>query len=406
MTTVLTRAEAAAALEARVSERDKIQGNLLDLDASFGKRLLAGASLTGETKIRWVAASDDLATIWQTFGAYSAVVQEADDVLHGARRRGGPLPALTQLLTGPSVVLTQDLVPPTQRQLTESSRPVASLTLTLAVEQMTTAFSRVAGLLAAVERVWNEVSDRLDQVASALAPAKLQGAGLGEHDLAGVLESVDAELGSIRNLLNSDPLWLWRDDRVDTTGADQLLQRARDAAARAAQMDRLRADADHRIAAVAQKVAAAQACERDACAVLDQVLQKIATLELRTRPAGTIRLSDRLAALDAIKVAGRWERLAADLDAIDNESAAAASAWQEAESAALALLDQRNELRGLLDAYRAKAGRLGGAENTGLTEAHQLARDLLWSAPCELTAAAAAVRRYQDAVLALQGQTS
>jgi hypothetical protein len=406
MTTVLTRAEAAAALAARVSERDRIQVNLLDLDASFGKRLLAGARLTGETKIRWVSVSADLATIWQMFGAYSAVVQKAQDLLHGARRPGGQLPAVTQLLTGPSVVLAKELVPATERQLTGSSRPESSVTLTLAVEQMTTAFGRVAGLLAAVERVWNEVSDRLDQVVSALAPARPQAAGLAQHALASALDSVDVELDRIRNLVNSDPLWLWHDDRVDTTGADQLLQRARDAAAQVAQLDRLRADADRRIAEVAQKVAVAQACERDACAALDEVLPKIATLELHARPAGTAGLSDRLAALDAVRVAGRWERLAADMDAIDKDSAAAARAWQEAERDALGLLDQRNELRGLLDAYRAKAGRLGGAESPGLEDAYQLARELLWSAPCELTAAAGAVRRYQDVVLALQVRTS
>ena len=63
---------------------------------------------------------------------------------------------------------------------------------------------------------------------------------------------------------------------------------------------------------------------------------------------------------------------------------------------------RRAELRGLLDAYRAKAARLGGAENTDLADGYQLAHDLLWSAPCDLAAAAGAVRRYQQAVLGLQ----
>ena len=52
MTTLLTREQAAAAVAAASSERDTIQANLLDLDNSFGKRLLASASLTGETKTR------------------------------------------------------------------------------------------------------------------------------------------------------------------------------------------------------------------------------------------------------------------------------------------------------------------------------------------------------------------
>ena len=50
-----------------------------------------------------------------------------------------------------------------------------------------------------------------------------------------------------------------------------------------------------------------------------------------------------------------------------------------------------DELRGLLGAYKAKAARLGAAEDPGLAERYDQARDLLWTAPCDLAAAAAAV---------------
>ena len=58
MTTLLSRDQAAAAVAASVAERDTIQANLLELDNSFGKRLLAGATLTGGTRKRWEAAAD------------------------------------------------------------------------------------------------------------------------------------------------------------------------------------------------------------------------------------------------------------------------------------------------------------------------------------------------------------
>ena len=60
------------------------------------------------------------------------------------------------------------------------------------------------------------------------------------------------------------------------------------------------------------------------------------------------------------------------------------------------------ELRGLLGAYQAKAARLGAAEDPGLTERYDRARGLLWTAPCDLPAAADAVTSYQQAVLALE----
>ena len=45
MATVMTREQAAAAVTAATAERDGIQTNLLELDGSFGKQMLAGAAL-------------------------------------------------------------------------------------------------------------------------------------------------------------------------------------------------------------------------------------------------------------------------------------------------------------------------------------------------------------------------
>ncbi len=108
MTTLLRRDQAAAAVAAATAERDTIQANLLELDNSFGKRLLAGANLTGETRRRWDAAAADLTTLWETFTAYSAVVDRAAEILAGLRRSPGPqLTEITSLVNGASVQLSR-----------------------------------------------------------------------------------------------------------------------------------------------------------------------------------------------------------------------------------------------------------------------------------------------------------
>jgi hypothetical protein len=71
------------------------------------------------------------------------------------------------------------------------------------------------------------------------------------------------------------------------------------------------------------------------------------------------------------------------------------------QRAVVALLSRRDELRGLLDAYQAKAARLGAAEDPHLAARYAQARELLWTAPCDLTAVASAVNGYQHAVLAI-----
>jgi hypothetical protein len=69
-----------------------------------------------------------------------------------------------------------------------------------------------------------------------------------------------------------------------------------------------------------------------------------------------------------------------------------------------ALVARRDELRGLLGAYKAKAARLGAAENEDLAARYDQARELLWTAPCDLAAATAAVTGYQQAILAMEGR--
>jgi hypothetical protein len=112
----------------------------------------------------------------------------------------------------------------------------------------------------------------------------------------------------------------------------------------------------------------------------------------------------RVTALNDLVAAGRWTRLAAELPTAERDAAAAVRACREAGEAAAALLGRRDELRGMLDAYQAKAGRLGAAEDAGLAALYERARGLLWTAPCDLGVAGAAVTGYQQAVLALDAR--
>jgi hypothetical protein len=75
-----------------------------------------------------------------------------------------------------------------------------------------------------------------------------------------------------------------------------------------------------------------------------------------------------------------------------------AAALEQARGAFAGPLQEREDLRGLLGAYRTRAFERGLAENVDLAEQHRRAHDLLWSAPCDLVAARALVTDYQTAV--------
>src|SRR6266480_1309263 len=401
MATVMTREQAAAAVAAATGERDGIQANLLELDGSFGKRMLAGAALTGESKQRWEVATADLAALWETFTAYAAVVDKAAGLLAGVGRSSDrELAQITTLLTGASVEVTRS-VPLARRDLTETGR--SRLTLAAAVREMRRAFAGVADVVAAAESAWNATADGLSEIGTELDAAKKLG-DTGDDEAAVALAAAGDELGRLRDLLNADPLALWQGGSVDTARLGRLRKQAAAAAARAAEIARVRADAQRRITAASAAVSAAAAAFADAVAAPDRAAARIAAAELPPPPAETAGLDVRLAALDKLKAAGRWARLAAELDTIEAEAAAAGQRYRDAQRAAVALLGRRDELRGLLGAYQIKAARLGAAEDSELSRLYDEAHELLWTAPCYLAAAAAAVTRYQQAILALSGR--
>lgn len=407
---MLTREQAAAAVAAAVAERDTIQANLLDLDGSFGKRLLAGATLTGETRRRWDAAAAAMTTLWETFSAYSAVVDGAAGILAGGKLTAARLTELDTLLNGASVRLARASSAVARGDLTGKAE--TELTPAAAVREMRSAFADVADVVAAAENVWNAIADQLQQVAADLAAARQRTDGLADSALADALGQAEAELGQLRDVLNTDPLALWhpgqgklgqRGGQVDTARLDRLRQRAGVAVSKASEIAALRDHADQRISAAAMAVSAAREAWQDAMAARERAASRIAAAAL-PQPPEVRGLADRLAALDALKAAGRWPRLASELDLLEGQAEAVARGCREAERQATGLMDRRDELRGLLDAYQARAAKLGGAEDSELDARYDRARNLLWTAPCDLAAAADAVTGYQQAVLALSGR--
>ena len=391
MAATLTKKQAAEAVAAACDEREIMQANLLDLDGSFGRRLLAGATLTGITRQRWESAAGDLAALWDLYEAYSAVIDRAAETL--ARRPGQKgLAEITALLNGPSVEIDRGPAPLGRRNLVDTGRE--QMTLTTARARMSAAFAWVTGVVSAAEQAWNDMAGKLDSAAADLSGVDV----LGDQDLAFERAEVQADLDWNRGLLNTDPLG----GQANPAAADRLLERAAAVAARSADLARTRDGARQRIAAVTAAADAARAAHEDAAAACLRAAAKITAVPLV--PVGRTDLSARIAALDTLLAAGRWTRLSSELDLIERELASATSNSRDTERTVAALLGRRDELRWLFDAYKAKAARLGVTEDPRLAARYDQARELLGTAPCDLTAAADAVNRFQQAVLTVGAQ--
>jgi hypothetical protein len=401
---------AAQRVTAVLAERDAVQANLLELDGSFAKQVLEGAALSGQTRDRWAAASAELATLWETFLAYSAVVDRVAALGSGARHPGRKdLPELNALLTGGCVQLPGAPVPLARRDLASAARP--PVTLAAAVAAMRRAFSAVTEVTAAVEAVWTAVGGPLDAATAELARVRPLTDGLGA-DIQAEFRDAEGAVAAQRAAANADPLALWRpaaggvagraagEGSVDTSAADRVREQVAALAPRIAELDRLRQRARLRIDDLAAAAAAARAARQDAVAARRDVAVRVSALP----PLPPQVPEPPLPTLAALAAGGQWSRLAAELDRCDAELAAANAQTADLSQTAAAAIDKRDELRGLLRAYKAKAARLGAAEDPDLSARHDQAYGLLWTAPCDLAAAEAAVAAYQRAILATEGR--
>ncbi|MDA0637643.1 hypothetical protein OUY22_29910 [Nonomuraea sp. MCN248] len=384
----MSREGADHALRARVAERDRISGDLLDLESHTTYQVLKGASLRDATLRRWDDAQGALATLWSLYDAYRGVLRDAETIRAERSRLGGEqLEALTALLSGPSVLLKAATRPVEQRSLLP---PVEErLTLDETVLRMDAAFQYATDALTEIDAVWSALLPRVDSADAALAGARELSGRLGEPV---DLTRQDAELARLREAVLADPL-----------GAGHVKQEL-DALVRG--LERVRADLEQALAvkdeygARRENLQAAldrvRAAESEARLAHGAVVVKIA-LPPQAQPRSVIpELEAELAALDVS--AGSWLERSRRLAALERRAEESAARATAAARALHGLLGRRGELRGLLGACQAKAARTGLVEDPDVMRLYEQARLLLWSAPCDLTKAAAAVDHYKRAI--------
>lgn len=378
----MSREGAEHALRVRAEERDRVSGHLLDLESHTTYRLLKGAALRGETRRRWAAAQESLAVLWTLNDAYRSVLREAEQVRAERERMGADqLARLTELLSGPSVVLPPaagpvSLLPPVDERLT----------LDETVVRMDVAFGEVTSTLNDIDAVWNVLLPRLDA-----AEADLRAIGdletlLGENPTLDV-----AEAPRLRAEVVEDPLGPSVEQELDRLARLLADRRAELELARAA-MDGYAARRENLIAALDE----VRAAESETRLAHGKIVVKIA-LPPQAQPRS--RVDELSAALDALDVSAEpWVLRARRLATLEDETRAAAGQARAAAQALHGLLVRRDELRGRLGAFQMMAARKGLAEDPDATRLYERARALLWSAPCDLTRAAAAVDDYRRAI--------
>jgi hypothetical protein len=206
------------------------------------------------------------------------------------------------------------------------------------------------------------------------------------------IDEADRRLGRFTAALATDPLGV---EERELTAVRDLIARAdaeRTSVAELKETLTQRLSDAHALAAELAEAqrAAETAAEKAADRFREQDILRVRGTDLRPD----------LAAVDALAAAGQWALISPRLADWSRRARERLTALRHAAAHNDGLLVTRNELRGRLDAYRAKALRRGLGEDSRLTPLADAAHLALYSAPCDLDAARVAVNAYQDALTA------
>ncbi|WP_406406045.1 hypothetical protein [Streptomyces sp. NBC_01643] len=411
---VLDRDEADRALARLGAEHEAIETSLLALQDHAGRRLLEGADLTGVTKERWATTEQSITLLWGYFDAYAAAIEEAREIR--ARRRSpnrDDLLALTELLRGQSVTLASTATR-ADPSITGPAKLSERFSLEELVARMNDLYARSLDMVVASDSVWSALPARIDLLAAELrrtrSLAHSVGVRPGEHPAGDDLESITHELTTLRVQVISDPLAFWLPGpgsaapgggRPDTARYDRAARALDDVRREIEAVLAVRQDAEQRLVQLRDILSRADRTLAEARSARGEVLAKIAASEVPAVSGPPTVLQERLATASEYRRHAQWHRLSPLLESLEREAEDELLRARESLTAVTAPLAVRAELRGRLDAYKAKVARHGLAEDPVLIERYDAARRMLWSAPCDLRVAAQAVLRYQEAVAEL-----
>lgn len=399
--TTFTTADADAVAERLAIEHQAIFRDLMELEDHLGRKLLECATLEGATRERRAQARADLALLWTCYETYRATVVRVREI---RPQRSQPthanLQEIDELVTG---TLTVVLPAPDRSPGGSPEGPDKQVTLDELVAEMRTLRARVRDVVTAVDRVWAELGPRIDRCHELLRDAEARTADLGlaadADPAAAVLPELSTQLEAIRRIGLTDPLRLWAEDAVQLAEAEALAVRCELVHAELQALGGLRSQAQPRLDRVTATLAEVTRIDRRILVERHRAHTKIRGVRAPDPDTPARQpLDPRLAATTELHQHGDWRRLATELPALEHAADAARQRAQTELAEAGRPLRTRAELRGRLLSYQAKAAASGRVEDLALEQRYQRARDVLWSAPCDLGVAAAVVAEYQNAV--------
>ena len=378
-----------AKLAALTSASSSIDAKLAELDETI--KTFTGAGLTGRSAAEWGTVAPKCGELWRYFLVLRGKVQEAV-AIRGTKPAlpKEELDDLAQRLLADSVTLPEVPSALLSTVLIDTSRTVS---MDRVVTLLSSMYEEVATVANRIVVAWETSAPRISELETALAAVArdAQQAGVAVPAVA----DAQQRLATAKASLAKDPLG------VDGAVLTDLARRAAEARVSLQHLVAARDGLTDRIAASRRALDTLAQGLDGARALREEVAVKITGADGRLPDLSplTADLPDLRARLDGIAaLAADWERASGLLDALDAQVATFRATIFRSTAECRGWMDRRNELRGLLDGYRAKANATGRGEDPAVSSLYDGARDALYTAPCDIDAAADLVRRYQQAL--------
>jgi hypothetical protein len=377
--------------------------NLMSLQAESCYRALTGSGgatkvkVSGETAARVEPALAAMHALFEQFGILHSAVNRAAKLRESLPALFGgddKVAEIQRLLFGRSVEPPAVDLPFAQRNLLSGAPSSRYFTLEEILAPMMRAFSEARDAILAVDRAWQETAVRAGQAEEQLqqlaARAQLAGCGAAS-DAAGAIEAATASLARLNEQLRVDPLGAAAHFNSQwTSGLGRLRSLVEAAEHVSAELQRAHTVLDGLF--VMHSEALDAAAEAKAKVASQPALpQPVAGAEL-------VRLRDWLSQLDRRWLEGAQETVGAGLRNWHNAACVVHKEDSAARDRNRAAVAARRELRGRLEALKAKARAMGVAEQAAIAAIAAEAEAVLAKKPADLERAAAGVAAYATAV--------
>ncbi len=381
--------QARAVVEGLRADVQELSAKLRELEANPAYRRLRNSRSSGSTLRAWDRASTLADELAAQLRAARVTLDEAEAVLpERGRATKQDLTRLTAILNG-------------QAQEGTATRGVLA-----ELNAMKASHEEVARTVEDIEDCASTVRQQLAGLAETLRSLRVRASSLSFRDEASiaVLDGLERELVEITPAAHADPRGcvLATGDGSSAATSDRLRRLAAgvdNAHQHLSTLSRRQAEWQTALADLRTEFAEVEQLEQECRRAEATVRTRIAEAAVAEEPEATQRLRAALAELERRRTDEVWVVTRQAIQEIGQGLVAAREQIIQRRDAAQALLEQRDELRGRLSAYRAMAIRLNHAEDLDLAAEYEHTYHLLWSGPCDLAAAAEAVASYQRAVI-------